>query len=255
MNRLDILKNIADNKNEDKKALLLTVVDYKGENGDKNLLGEKIYITEKRGPLASEGIEPLLAEIMDNLPASEELLDRVQPELFQIELAGKRLELYMEAIIDKPRLLIFGGGHVSKPLARIGSMSGFEVNVIDDRPDLLTADRFPTADNLICEEFALYLAREKIGSEDYLVIVTRGHQHDYTVLKRVINSPARYIGMIGSNRKVNLTFERLREKEGTSDELLNRVNAPVGLDIGSETPAGIAVSIISEIIAVRRGKK
>ena len=150
--------------------------------------------------------------------------------------------------------MIFGSGHVAQPLAKIAKIAGFTVNVIDDREGLLNRGYFPTADSLIAKEYSSYLEDYKARPDDYLVIVTRGHQHDYDVLKGVIDSPAKYIGMIGSNHKVRLTFEQLKEEENVSQEKIDKVDAPIGINLGSETPAEIAVSIMSKIISVRRGQ-
>jgi xanthine dehydrogenase accessory factor len=128
----------------------------------------------------------------------------------------------------------------------------YNVEIIDDRKEYVNEERFPYADNLVCKNFSEYLKELDIKENDYLIIVTRGHEYDYEVLKSVIRSNAAYIGMIGSKTKVKLIFKELVEKDNIAKEFINKVYAPVGLEIGSETPEEIAISIISEIVKVRR---
>ncbi len=162
------------------------------------------------------------------------------------------IEIYLDKIQGKPRLLIFGAGHITLPLTEITRLIGFEVTVIDDREKFVNKKRLPAADHLVCTAFADYLDRLEISENDYIIIVTRGHKLDYYVLKQVIRSKAKYIGMIGSQRKVNLIFKELLTKDGIEHNLLAEVFAPIGLAINSETPEEIAVSIAAELVRVRR---
>ena len=166
-------------------------------------------------------------------------------------LEAGEIEVFIEAIQPPPTLLIVGAGHIAQPLSRIGKMLGFEVAVIDDRPSLVSKARFPEADRLIAGYYGEELARFPITSSTYIVLVTRGHRHDEESLRQVIHSPAAYIGMIGSRRRVGAVFQHLAE-EGIPHELIDRVCSPIGLDIGAETPEEIAVSILAEVINVRR---
>lgn len=160
-------------------------------------------------------------------------------------------EVFIEPVGKGPVLLLFGGGHISQEVAPLAKRVGFDVVVVDDRPEFANRDRFPWADRIVVEDF------ERVGEvlpadeDSYVVIVTRGHLHDYTVLKQYLRSPARYIGMIGSRRKRDLIYRQLLE-EGYTQEDLERVHAPIGLPIGAETPQEIAVSIVGELIKVRR---
>jgi xanthine dehydrogenase accessory factor len=134
----------------------------------------------------------------------------------------------------------------------MGAHAGFHVTVLDDREDYANAERFPMADHVICGDFATELDHMDIDGTTYIVLVTRGHKQDELGLRHVVGSRAGYVGMIGSRRRVAAVLQHLRE-EGVPEEQLARVHAPIGLDIGAETPEEIAVSIIAEIIAVRRG--
>jgi xanthine dehydrogenase accessory factor len=157
--------------------------------------------------------------------------------------------------ISRPplELIICGGGHVGQAVAVAGRFLGFNVTVIDDRVEFASRDKFPDEQvRLIADDFVVALQSLKITPATHVVIVTRGHRHDEICLQEVIAKPARYIGMIGSRRRTTTIRERLK-REGVAPELLRRVHAPIGLDIGALTPEEIAVAILAEIILVRRG--
>jgi xanthine dehydrogenase accessory factor len=148
--------------------------------------------------------------------------------------------------------VIFGGGHVALPLARLAGQTGLRVRVIDDRAEWATRDRFPDADEVIHAEGGYARVDVPLEAEDYVVIVTRCHQTDETCLRHVLDDdvePA-YAGVVASRRKAKVLFAKLL-KEGASRERLRKVRSPIGLDIGAETPEEIAVSILAEILAVR----
>jgi len=161
------------------------------------------------------------------------------------------VDVFLEPLASPPVLLIFGGGHISFSLARIGKMVDFRVVVVDDRPEFANADRFPEADETIAEEMASVMGRLETGSSSYIVIVTRGHQHDAQVLEWAAATEAAYVGMIGSRKKITTIFSHLKAR-GITQEQLDRVHAPIGLAIGAETPEEIAVAIMAQIIQVRR---
>ncbi len=165
-------------------------------------------------------------------------------------ICGGTLEIFVEPILPAPRLYIFGGGHVSLSLSRAAHDAGFEIVVVDDRESFANTERFPMAAEIFT---SFEQAFEKIepNPSSYLVIVTRGHKDDMRVLKWAAETRARYVGMIGSKRKV-LAVYRALENEGIPAESLAKVHAPVGLDIGAQTPEEIAVSIVAELIAIRR---
>jgi xanthine dehydrogenase accessory factor len=160
---------------------------------------------------------------------------------------------YEVPMVPTPTLVIAGAGHVGQALAEMGARLDFRVTVIDDRADYANASRLGGA-NCIVGEIEQELARFPIDRHTYIVIVTRGHKHDGRALLAVVNSPARYVGLIGSKRKVLTIFEDL-QKQGVSREALSKIHAPIGLEIGAATPMEIAVSIMAELIAVRRGRR
>jgi xanthine dehydrogenase accessory factor len=159
----------------------------------------------------------------------------------------------MVEIVEAPvTLLIVGGGHIGLSLATIGAHVGFSVAVLDDRTTYANAERFPMADRIMTGEFTDHLRDFPIGRNTYIVLVSRGHKQDETALRAVVTRDAAYVGMIGSKRRVATVLRHLAE-EGYPIDALERVYTPIGFDIGGETPEEIAVSIMAEIIAVRRG--
>ena len=165
-------------------------------------------------------------------------------------ICGGTLEIFVEPILPQPMLYLFGGGHVSTAVARVASLAGFAIGIVDDRESFANAQRFPMASE-IYTSYEDAFAKIHPSASSYLVIVTRGHKDDMRVLQWAVGTEARYIGMIGSKRKVLSVYKAL-EKEGIPLEKFERVHAPVGLEIGALTPEEIAISFTAELIAIRR---
>lgn len=166
-------------------------------------------------------------------------------------VCGGTLEIFIEPVLPTPLLYIFGAGHVSLELYKTARNAGFDVIVMDDRDMYANRERFPEARQVIAEDFDEGLKKLSPGESSYIVIATRGHRDDMRVLRWAVQTPARYIGMIGSKRKAITVYRELL-KEGLKPELFDRVHSPVGLDIGAITPEEIAVSIAAELIGMRR---
>ncbi|HET6341188.1 MAG TPA: XdhC family protein [Gemmatimonadota bacterium] len=166
----------------------------------------------------------------------------------------RAIELYVERVAPPAELVVVGAGHIAQPLSRIGALLGFRVTVVDDRPDFARRDRFPDADRVVVADFADPFAGISIGPRSYVVLVTRGHRYDFDCVRALARAGAEpaYVGMIGSRRRVRAAFEQLAA-EGFDEERLARIHAPIGLDIGAETPAEIAVAIAAEMILAARG--
>jgi xanthine dehydrogenase accessory factor len=166
------------------------------------------------------------------------------------------LENAFAVVVPMPRVStvhLFGAGHVAQYTATVAHMVGFRVVVADDRAEYANAQRFPSAHDIrVLERFDRALAGQSLGREDYVVILTRGHLHDQTVLAQALLTEAGYIGMIGSRRKRAAIYAALRKKDFSQPDI-NRVHSPVGVSIGAETPEEIAVSIVAELIAIRAG--
>ncbi|MYE90909.1 XdhC/CoxI family protein, partial [Candidatus Poribacteria bacterium] len=167
---------------------------------------------------------------------------------------GSEVWVFMDAVQPRPTLLIAGAGHVGQALCHLGKWLGFNVAIVDDRADFASEERLPEADEIIIGDIAEELRQYPVDHLTYAVIVTRGHQHDEEALHSVIESNARYVGLIGSRRKIKLIYDDLRDM-GIPEERLAQVYAPIGLDINSKTVPEIAVSIAAQLIQVRNSLK
>jgi xanthine dehydrogenase accessory factor len=162
--------------------------------------------------------------------------------------------LYAEVHLPRPGLVIVGAGHIARPLCSVGALLGFDVVVMDDRPDFATRERFPEAERVVRVDFTAPFAHVPLTVLSHVVMVTRGHRFDYECLRRLLATEVRprYLGMIGSQRRVRATFAAL-EREGVPAALLAEVRAPIGLDLGAETPAEIAIAVGAELVLAWRG--
>ncbi|NLM43010.1 MAG: xanthine dehydrogenase [Clostridiales bacterium] len=174
-------------------------------------------------------------------------LDTGKPEIIE---TGEDKAILIEAFIPKPRLFIFGGGHVAKPVSEFASRVGFSVVIIDDRPTFANTSRFPEAEQVICEDFDKSFDLIDFRETDFVVIVTRGHRYDGIVLREALKHKLNYIGMMGSKRRVKAMMQELA-KEGFDKEILESVKSPIGLDIGGVTPDEIAISIVGQLISYK----
>jgi xanthine dehydrogenase accessory factor len=182
-------------------------------------------------------------------------LRRDAPTRFELPYRLEDAELtYVEELGPTPTLLIAGAGHVGQALGALMSNLDFHIDVIDDRADLTSAERFPHARQRIVGDMETELSRYPVDPSTYVVIVTRGHRHDGRALQAVIDSPARYIGLIGSKAKIKTIFSSLHQ-QGVAIEKLLKVQAPIGLEIGAVTETEIALSIAAELVAVRHGRE
>ncbi len=178
-------------------------------------------------------------------------LESRQPVTCRFTEGAVEVELFLLPLAAPDSLVIAGAGHIAVPLADMAAQAGFRVTVIDDREDFAVAENFPRAAEVKAAPFSQALGALQGGPSAYVVIITRGHRHDRESLEAVLDKSLAYIGMIGSRRRVTAVLGLLREC-GVPREKLNRIHSPIGLDIGSQTPAEIAVSILAELIAVRR---
>jgi xanthine dehydrogenase accessory factor len=231
-------------------GVLVTVVNV--DRWEKGVV-PRVFLLPGGKPIGTlPGIKAAAEELAKNMPF---WLKQREPRLVasRDDLGGS-VELFVEPILSDPVLYIFGGGHVSAQIIPLASHVGFKVEVIDDRPEFADAEKFPEASKVHQLPFEGVLDKIPVDESAYLVIVTRGHIHDKTVLEQCLRTKAQYIGMIGSRRKKAMIYEKLLE-EGFTNSDLDRVHAPIGLDIGAETPEEIAVSIVAELIQVRAGKE
>ncbi len=246
---LNIYQEIMRIKQKGGSAILATLISSEKDFPRKD--GRKLLIKtsgERLGSLlGGEGLEKEI------LKQSKILLSEKKPRVIVFPLEDNQIEVLLEPIVSEPTVFIFGAGHISQQLAPLAKKVDFKVVVLDDREMFANRQRFPEADEIIVTEFEKSFNRISIDDASYIVIVTRGHLYDGLVLEQAIKTNARYIGMIGSKKKIKTLFDHLLEK-GISQEDLNRVHAPIGIEINSETPEEIAVSIVAELIKVRGEK-
>jgi xanthine dehydrogenase accessory factor len=247
----------------DDLSLFSQLVDVRDGGGDCTLLrGLVPNRNMQRAVLEGTRQEALQQSRFDNLfKAHGVTLEKFLPSLQRAHreesvqrVSGAGGELIIQPIVGTQPLIIFGGGHVGRSLSKVAALSGFSVTVIDDRAEYAQGSRFPEATKTISKSWAAAVEELKISPATSIVIVTRAHSSDADVLRLAITTQARYIGMIGSRKKVIATFARL-QKDGVPLSSLQRVHAPIGLDIGAVTAEEIAVSILAELIRVRRGAK
>lgn len=193
------------------------------------------------------------------LEALARTLERREPELLIRDLAhdlgmccGGRMEIFVEPILPAPRLWLIGAGHVAKPTATLARSVSFEVHVLDDREELNTPERFPDCE-LVLLDASEALGKAALGEADWVLIMTHDHQLDEAALEAAVRQSPSYVGLVGSKRKVFRLLDRVRQKQN-GDFPLERLFAPVGLDIGAVSPEEIAVSIVAELVALRHGR-
>ena len=227
---------------------LVTVVRASGEFA--GTLGQRVLLQPNQEFQETLDLGHLTQSVLAD--ARQALYERQSKVLNYSQETGS-VELFIEVQRQPPTLLIVGAGHVALPLAQLGKLIDFDVVVLDDRPKFANKQRFPMADKVLAQPFRETLRGWPINKDTYIVLVTRGHSHDVECLLEVLDSPARYIGMIGSKRRVSAVFELLQTEQGLDPTKFEHVFSPIGLDIGAESPAEIAVAIIAEIINVHRG--
>lgn len=200
----------------------------------------------------------------DALGKAREAIATGRPQLVKYDLnddfvqesgliCGGQMEVYIDPVAPAPALYIIGAGHVGWHLARFAADAGFRIHVVDDREKFANRDRFPGAESIAVDDIGTWLHRAELPPSASVVVVTRGHTHDFDAIRALAARDLRYLGLIGSRAKVARIFDAL-DAEGMPAECLERVHAPIGLNIGAITPAEIAVSILAELIAIRHGR-
>ncbi len=230
------------------EPVLATITNCSGETGR---LGRKYFVTangRQQGDLGHDKLNEAVSQRIEQVRLEGKTRTITVPS----ENGQPECTLLFEPAPAPIELLILGGGHIALPLASMANILGYQVTVVDDRPDFANSARFPGASQVICKDFVGALQELQISNRTFVVIVTRGHRHDKLCLQEVASRPASYVGMIGSRRRVKALLSELRE-EGIPQESLERIHSPIGLDIEAETPEEIAVGILAEIINVYRG--
>jgi len=254
---MDLFDEIVRLRKEGQKCALATIVQVNGSIPSYE--SAKLLVREDGSMAGTIGGGCVEAEVWN---AAREVIATERPRQMKFSLGqdaaydnglicGGQLEVFVEAIVPQPRTYIFGAGHISKSLCKVAALAGFAPTIIDNREQYANRERFPEADEVHAEEYEDLFPKLSIRDTSYIVIVTRGHRDDMRVLRWALGTPARYIAMIGSRRKVIGVMKEL-EKEGVAAGSLDRLFAPMGFDIGAITPEEIAVSVVAEMIAARR---
>lgn len=239
-----MFSNILSAIDRGKTADIITVIEANSDNS----IGKMLIIYDD-GRVEGQWDELITQQILDKI----KILSWTKPVTLSLDdQSGGKYRILWDRIINKRNAVVFGGGHISLPLVQMLSLVDFMVTVVDDRPEFANQARFPSAHGVICESFQQSFKQLPIDENTAVIIVTRGHKYDMECLRATMCSKARYLGMIGSKKRVREVLHMLRE-EGAPEELDKRLRAPIGLNIKGETPAEIAVSIVAEVISVFRG--
>jgi xanthine dehydrogenase accessory factor len=254
---MDIFEEITKLKREGKRGALATIVNVRGSIP--SVVAAKMLVREDGSILGTVGGGCVESDVRKG---AVEVMRDEKPKTFNFNLdqrpdddtglvCGGSLQVFIEPVVPSPVLYIFGGGHIGLNVHKVATLAGFETIVSDDRELYANRERFPDAQEIHAGEMDEIMSGLAPSDRSYIVIVTRGHRHDMNVLRWALDTPAQYIGMIGSGRKVLAVFQQL-EAQGVSPESFKRVFAPIGLDVGAVTPEEIAISIVTELIAIRR---
>ena len=254
---MDVYEELVRLRNLGQKCALATIVQVRGSIPSYE--SAKLLVREDGSMAGTIGGGCVEAEVWN---AAREVIETEKPKHLTFNLGqdaaydqglicGGQLDVFVEPVLPLPHAFIFGAGHISKSLSKVANLAGFATVVVDNRESFANRERFPEASEVHAAEYEEVFPNLSINETSYIIIVTRGHRDDMRVLKLAAETPARYIAMIGSKRKV-LNVVRELEKEGIPRETLARIHAPMGLDIGAISPEEIAISVAAEMIAVRR---
>jgi xanthine dehydrogenase accessory factor len=254
---MDIYEELVRLRRLGQKCALATIVQVRGSIPSYE--SAKLLVREDGSMAGTIGGGCVEAEVWT---AAREVIETERPKHLTFNLGqdaaydnglicGGQLDVFVEPIIPQPRAFIFGAGHISKSLSKVATLAGFETVIVDDREAFANRERFPEAGEIHAGEYEEICANLAINETSYLIIVTRGHRDDMRVLRWAVSTPARYIAMIGSKRKVINVIKEL-EKEGIARDAFERIFAPMGFEIGAVSPEEIAISVAAEMIAVRR---
>jgi xanthine dehydrogenase accessory factor len=254
---MDVYEELLRLRKLGQKCAIATIVQVRGSIPSYE--SAKLLVREDGSMTGTIGGGCVEAEVWN---AAREVIETEQPRHLSFNLGqdaaydnglicGGQLDIFVEPVLPVPGAFIFGGGHISKSLSKVASLAGFSTTIVDNRESFANAERFPEAAAIYADEYEDVFPRLSINETSYIVIVTRGHRDDMRVLRWAVATNARYISMIGSKRKVINVVKEL-EGEGVAADSFERVFAPMGLEIGAVSPEEIAVSVVAEMIAVRR---
>jgi len=251
---MDIYEEIVRLKREGRPCALATIVQSIGSSPQKE--GAKMLIRDDGSIAGTLGGGCIEAEVIElsSLAIKEGLPKTVPFNLTEKHgglVCGGKVFVFIEPIIPAPHLAILGAGHVGKALSQVASIAGFRVTVVDDRAEFANRENLPHANKAVVAEFGEAFSGIRIDRDSYIVIATRGHNHDLDAVKAALSTEARYVGLVGSRRKMAVLCRFLKEAGFTENDIA-RIITPAGLPIGSVTPGEIAISIMAQIIEQRR---
>lgn len=251
---MEIYEEVLRLKRQGRVSALATIVECRGSSPQKQ--GAKMLVRDDGSIMGTLGGGCIEAEVVQHaLMAMQDGKPRTVPfDLTEQDgglVCGGSLLVYLEPVLVDPRLVILGAGHVGKALSRLAAFSGFHVTVADDRPEFANRDTLPDAREIVVSDFPAVFSHVPVDTATFIVIATRGHNHDLDAVKAALKTDAGYVGLLGSRRKKGLLMNALRDAGFVSEDV-GRVIIPVGLSIGSTTPEEIAVSIMAQIIQRRR---
>jgi xanthine dehydrogenase accessory factor len=255
---MDVYEELVRLRGLGQRCALATIVEVRGSIPSYE--SAKMLVREDGSIVGTIGGGCVEAEVWN---AAREVIEKEQPRRLTFNLGqdaaydnglicGGQLDVFVEPVLPIPHAFIFGAGHISKSLSKVVTLAGFASVVVDNRESFANQERFPEAEAVHAAEYEEIFPQLGINETSYVIIVTRGHRDDMRVLKLALATPARYLAMIGSKRKV-LNVIRELEKEGVDRAAFEKIHAPMGLDIGAISPEEIAISVAAEMIAVRRG--
>ncbi|HSW39560.1 MAG TPA: XdhC family protein [Acidobacteriota bacterium] len=247
---LELAEELARITENGDSAVLATVIGV--ENIEGVAVGDKCLIHNGTVKIGNIDDRELLQAILREAGVRMEKEESRRMSLVMPDTAAKA-EVFFEVLTAVRKAIIVGAGHLAIPLVQFAKILGFHVTVLDDRVKYANRERFPDADEVLVGDMAETLRDLEITPQTYIVLITRGHQFDEPCLRAVIHRQSKYLGMIGSRRRIKACFIRFHKEEGIPEELLKKVHAPIGLDINAESPEEIALSIIAEMVKVRRG--
>ncbi|MEW5977756.1 MAG: XdhC family protein [Acidobacteriota bacterium] len=256
---LDIYEEIARIRREGRRAALATIIQIRGsvpsfETAKILVRDDGSIVGTVGGGCVENDVWKAARQVMFDEKPRRLLFDLTDPSSLETGLiCGGKVEIFVEPILASPTAYVFGAGHISKFISKAATLAGFNTVIIDNRPQYANSERFPEAVAIHSSSFDEAFSQIVPNEFSYLVIVTRGHQEDQTVLRWAIKTQARYIGMIGSKVKKRTLFNNLIA-EGVSEEELSRVFSPMGIDINALLPEEIAISVVAQMIQVRRSK-
>lgn len=254
----EFFTELKDAFNEGDPFVLAMVIETEGSSPGK--VGQKMLIYHDGsidgtvgGGINEERVRQAAVELFHTGGAKLLTFSMANPVGGTEPICGGDLKVYLELMVDRPRLVVFGGGHIGRTLAKLASMAKYRVTLVDQRPEFADPKILPEVDQVICGPYEPSVDTVGLDARTAVVIVTPGHSHDLQVLRRVVALPPAYVGMIGSARKVE-EMKKTLLAEGADPDRIAGLYAPIGINLGGQTPEEIAVAILAQIIAFRNGK-